>query len=231
MRDRVGKEMVRRVLARIVPRNWVLWRGAEQSRAIALTFDDGPHGKFTTECLEILEENDTRATFFLVGERIENELDIARQIVERGHEVGSHTYSHRSCKEVGIRCYVREIRKGVEVLEQRLGVKSATFRPPCLEFKLGVILYCVSKGVTCVFGSRISEDWRRISEEDIERKVGFGDLGGGEIIVFHDDNEFTLNVLRRRIKWLKERGFEFVTVSEFKKDGKRRREDRACGLQ
>ena len=61
---------------------------------IALTFDDGPHPKYTMEILEILEEYDIPATFFFVGENVSYYQDTAREVAKRGHEIGNHTYSH-----------------------------------------------------------------------------------------------------------------------------------------
>ena len=68
--------------------------GAREEKYVALTFDDGPHPRYTPKILEILEEYGIKATFFVVGVNAENYPDTIEKVIKAGHEIGNHTYSH-----------------------------------------------------------------------------------------------------------------------------------------
>ena len=75
----------------------VIWRAPIHERKIALTFDDGPHPVNTPKILEVLERFKVPATFFLIGKHVQNNLNLARETVQAGHEVGNHTFTISGC--------------------------------------------------------------------------------------------------------------------------------------
>ena len=76
-----------------VPREWAVARAGHQDHEVALTFDDGP-GRWTAEILDTLKERHAPATFFLIGDQVVNHYGLTRRIVDEGHEIGNHTFTH-----------------------------------------------------------------------------------------------------------------------------------------
>jgi peptidoglycan/xylan/chitin deacetylase (PgdA/CDA1 family) len=160
-------------------------RGPRNSRKVALTFDDGPDPATTPRLLELLARYGVRATFFVVGRRVEAEPGLLEAIRRAGHEVGNHSYSHdpflmlRSTSRLR-----REIAECQRVLESR-GVRPLTFRPPVgiTNPRLGPVLR--ELGLACVgFGCRpVDFGNRRIDSlaRTVEKRARCGD-----VILLHD---------------------------------------------
>ncbi|MGA7743929.1 MAG: polysaccharide deacetylase family protein [Polyangia bacterium] len=88
------------------------WRGPRRGRRMAITFDDGPNGDHTMSVLRLLDQHQAKATFFMIGQNIELQPELARQVAAAGHAVGSHTYSHRKLNQVSLAEAVEEIDRG-----------------------------------------------------------------------------------------------------------------------
>src|SRR5262249_54954388 len=109
---------------------WSIWRGRKSERLAALTFDDGPDAEHTPRVLDILRRERVTATFFLIGRRAAAAPDVARRIVGEGHELGNHTWSHRSLWLLGPRDTEREIVQGHEAIDRAAGSAPRFFRAP-----------------------------------------------------------------------------------------------------
>ena len=103
---------------------------ATDEKKIALTFDDGPHYKYTDEILDILEKYGVKATFFVIGVNAERHPEKVKRIALSGHEIGNHTYSHPHLKKVSAQELESEIEKASEVISRLTGKKPVLFRPP-----------------------------------------------------------------------------------------------------
>src|SRR6267143_362371 len=106
------------------------WRGASQTGAVALTFDDGP-SEDTERILDLLAANDLRGTFFMVGRNVERFPQIARRVVAEGHEIGNHSYSHpiflyRTSRETR-----QQLERAQVLIAETVGVRPRWARPPC----------------------------------------------------------------------------------------------------
>ena len=93
-------------------------RAAEEEKYVALTFDDGPSGRFTRRLLEGLEARDAKATFLLCGYRLEQYGGLAAEMAAAGHELGVHGYSHRDWRTLSRRNLAEEIADATIMLEQ-----------------------------------------------------------------------------------------------------------------
>ena len=82
-----------------------------EEKAVALTFDDGPHPTYTAEILDILREYGIKATFFVIGENVERSKEVLKRCADEGHEIGNHTYSHASANNCTTRTLKEEIEK------------------------------------------------------------------------------------------------------------------------
>ncbi|HEX3769761.1 MAG TPA: polysaccharide deacetylase family protein [Polyangiaceae bacterium] len=106
-------------------------RGPRDARGVALTFDDGPHPRWTPRILELLAERKATATFFVVGRKAEEHPEIVRAIAAAGHAVGLHSYAHdRLFALRGPRRVTDDLRRGIAALETALGERPRLFRPP-----------------------------------------------------------------------------------------------------
>ncbi|MAB29313.1 MAG: hypothetical protein CMJ53_08585 [Planctomycetaceae bacterium] len=128
-----------------------------RQKLIALTFDDGPVPGMTERVLEMLDELGVKATFFMIGSLVENNEDLARQVVENGHQVASHTQNHLNAWRVGPIRGVRDVQSGVRTLRDR-ELAVSWFRPPRGNATLGTVLSCWSQGCRMIWWTHDSGD-------------------------------------------------------------------------
>jgi len=139
------------------------WRGARADRKIALTFDDGPDPEATPRVLDILAAHRVTASFFLVGERATRHPGLARRIAEAGHDLGNHSWSHRSLWLAGPLRTVDEVRRGHAAIAQATGAEPRFFRPPWGLTNLALFPVLRRLGTPCVFGTVQTEGQRAAS--------------------------------------------------------------------
>lgn len=190
---------------------------------IALTFDDGPSPIYTPMILDVLKQRGVRATFFLVGRHVEKYPDIARRIVQEGHEIGSHSYSHRDLVPASRPAVLREIDRAEQAFIKVVGSKPSLFRPPRGLYSESVRKIVEEKGYQMVLWSISGMDWSGVPAERIARRV-VNRIHPGAIILLHDSGALlkseggsrlnTVKAVELIIDRLLEMGFEFVTVSE-----------------
>ena len=189
---------------------------ANDENKIALTFDDGPHPRYTIEILNILEEYNVPATFFFVGENVSYYPDAARKVVEKGHEVGNHTFSHPCVKKQGEEAFRQELVKSEEVIQKVTGKRPILFRPPQGSWNTQVYEIAREKGYSVILWDIDTLDWAHTPSNKISEYV-VSNAKSGNIILMHDYHSggcTTTDALRSFIPKLLERGFRFVTVSE-----------------
>ena len=189
--------------------------GAEKPR-LALTFDDGPHPKYTKEILEILEEYGVSATFFVVGENAAAYPDLVRAQVRAGHEIGNHTYSHKRPAKQTQEEILSDVGACSKVLKEITHTPVRLFRPPEGVCNDGVKCACGEDGLSIVLWSIDTRDWAHTSPGEICQNVK-ENVRDGSIILMHDfigKNSPTPEALRQMIPMLLELGYELVTVSQ-----------------
>ncbi len=190
---------------------------------VAITFDDGPHPRWTAQILDILHDRDVRATFFVVGKHVDRYPEVLRRILDEGHEVGSHTYYHTNLLNAGEATVVRELALTEGALERAADFVPRLFRPPRGLYNSVVLEAAHGRGYTMALWSVSSTDWMGTSAARMVRLMG-GSVGGGDVLLFHDSGDFftaagadrsnTVEALGRLIDVLHERGYRFVTVTE-----------------
>lgn len=189
-------------------------RGNPTKKNLALTFDDGPDFNNTPAILDLLRETGIKAAFFCPGKKIEQNPDLAFQIVEKGHVLGNHSYSHSNffpLKSVtAIRSELLETRKIIENISQK---PNLYFRPP-----FGVTNPLIKKALRGlnfkVIGWSIrSFDLSGKSPEEIAGRI-IRKLRGGDIVLLHDTSAKVLPVLRILLNFFKENGWEVVSLEE-----------------
>ena len=192
-------------------------------KVIALTFDDGPWDKQTDEILDILEQNDAKATFFTVGQCISGHEKELQRAASMGCEIGTHTWDHAEGSGEGVSLIKmstderkQEVQKGLEAIKNATGQEASTiFRCPGGNFDTSVATD-LEGIVTAEIGWNVdTTDWKKPGADVIAQRIQ--SAGPGNIILMHDgggDRSQTIEGLRQALPELKEQGYSFITVQE-----------------
>ena len=181
-----------------------------------MTFDDGPHPRYTPQILEILEEYGVTATFFIIGVNAENYPESLRLIAESGCEIGNHTYSHVRIDKMTDEELETDIIKCEEAILSVTGQRPVLFRPPQGRVPKNLLSISSKCGYKVVLWSIDTLDWSHNPSDNICSSV-IENLQGGDIILMHDyisGKNTTCEAIRKFIPELLSMGYEFVTVSE-----------------
>jgi peptidoglycan-N-acetylglucosamine deacetylase len=186
-------------------------------KAIALTFDDGPGPKNTAQVLEILKQNHVKATFFMIGEMVQNFPQVAKQVVADGHAVGNHTW-HHWYRRMDTATAASEINRTADIIYKTTGAKTALFRPPGGFLNNGLAAYAKNNQYAVMMWSEESGDAERRSPQTsgLVKNV-LKSAKPGAIVLMHDgggNRAKTVKALPQIISSLKAQGYRFVTVPE-----------------
>lgn len=195
------------------------WRGRTDRQAVALTFDDGP-GPDTERILDVLAEQKSCATFFMIGCHVERFPQTARRIVAGGHEIGNHSYSHpiylyRSAGETR-----RQLERAQDVIAAATGVTPNLARPPCGVRTPAYFRAARRLGLRTVQWDVAGFDWKRRSGGQIAHEV-LRKVRTGSIVLLHDgdsehkrDRQETVAALPLIIEGLRARGLRVAPLSQ-----------------
>ena len=197
----------------------IISKGTKEEKIIALTFDDGPHPKYTNEILDLLNEYDAKATFFVLGKMAELYPDIIKRQWKEGHEIGNHTYSHINPNKVSKEELLDEYNKTQEIIASLTGSTPKLFRPPYGSFNKDIIeIVDMDHSIIVLWSAnQDSKDWSNPKVENIVNST-LSNIENGDIILFHDyvyyKSSHTIEALKKILPILKSQGYRFVTVSE-----------------
>ena len=184
-----------------------IWKGKE-SDSIYLTFDDGPNPEVTPWVLDLLNEFQIKATFFLVGKNVKDYPELLNRIISEGHQIGNHTMNHECGTKTGLNSYI------TSVSQAEIHIQSDLFRPPYGKITRNQFKKLLDGGKKIVFWSWLSYDFdKNISPKKIIQKAK--DIKGGDILVFHDSEKGFPNLknsIIEIIEQLKSRGLKFKTL-------------------
>ncbi len=206
-------ELARRVLP---PGYW----GAEcdsKGRPMAcLTFDDGPDPSTTPALLEILEQAGVKATFFLIGGHAARYPDLVLSIMNAGHSVGSHSYSHRVLPLLSGKMLQQEIDQTNDRLQEITGQRPRFFRPPygLMDSRAGELL--AQRQMLPVYWGCVPEDWQAPGADSVVLRV-MKRLSHGNLVVLHERAciaQQTLCAVKQIIPLAREQGVQFVGIPE-----------------
>jgi len=196
----------------------VVWYVPTDKKYIALTFDDGPDPVFTTKVVDLLDRYEVKGTFFVIGRNVEDYPETAKLIVEHGHEIGNHTYSHTNLGHIGKDRIEEEVEKAQRAIVDATAAQPCLFRPPHGTYNDTIVVIVRDLGYRVVLWSWTQDtiDWCNPGTNYIIDKV-LNNAHSGDIIIFHDaggDRSQTVMALEPIIIELKQRDFQMVTVSE-----------------
>ncbi|MEC0226644.1 polysaccharide deacetylase family protein [Paenibacillus alba] len=196
-------------------------KGSAASKQVAITFDDGPDGKYTPQVLDILKQNGVKATFFVVGSQVSKFPSVLKRIHEEGHAIGNHSWDHADLSKLSSVRIEQELNKTEDWIMKTIGISPSLVRAP-----YGAVSKPVKKAVEQSGRSLVSwdvdpRDWAGTSSTDIIQNIKTHTKDGG-IILLHSfggkkgnlDN--TIEALPGIIAYLKKENFDIVTVPEMK---------------
>lgn len=182
-----------------------------KTKYVALTFDDGPSGKYTNVLLDGLFDRGVKATFVLCGYRMKDYPELTQRIFDQGHEIALHGYSHKNMRSMSRRDIVQELNQVQFLLPQ--GCVPAFLRPPGGAISDAVRQVAQARNLGILAWSVDPRDWASSNTEAIEKAV-LKSVADGDIILLHDMTESSVKAALDIVDTLMEEDFELVTVSE-----------------
>ncbi len=186
--------------------------GPAESSMVSLAVNVDWGGEYIPQMLEILDEYGVKATFFLTGRWTDSEPKLAKAILEAGHEIGNHGYSHTSPNASSVEEIVHEIERTAQSIKEATGADTRLYAPPSGESEAHVVQAAEQAGHYTTLWSIDTIDWQRPEPEVIVERV-VSKIHGGAIILAHP-MDTTLVALPQIIEQLQAKGYHFVTVSE-----------------
>ena len=202
----------------ILEKNNGIAMGNNNDKFIYLTFDEGYEAGNTQQILSTLKENNVTATFFITAHYLNTQPELVKQMIDEGHIVGNHTVNHKSMptlSEEQINSEVMDLHKSIY---EKFGYEMKYIRPPMGEFSEKSISVTNSLGYKTVMWSFAYEDWNenKQPEEQSAKKKIIDNVHNGEIMLLHGNSKTNTNILGDIIKEIKNMGYEFKSLDEFK---------------
>lgn len=194
-----------------------LWSGASSHRAIALTFDDGPHARYTGQLLDVLDRYSIPASFFWLGACVNRSPDIAKAIYQRGHGIGLHGYDHRSFPSLAPDQLQQSLQATQAAIASACGVSPTSIcdvRPPNGLFTPQTLKLLQQWNYRPVMWSVVPEDWVRPGISVVVQRV-LEQVENGSVIVLHDGacgGEDVATATALLVPQLLQQGYQFVTI-------------------
>jgi peptidoglycan/xylan/chitin deacetylase (PgdA/CDA1 family) len=203
----------------------VVHRVPTMERVVALTYDDGPHPVFTPQILDILDKYHVKATFFMIGSRMERYPEIVKEVMKRGHVIANHTYTHpRNIEMDTSPQIIRELEQCEQVIERMTGHRAYLFRPPRGLVDSTVFTIAQEEGYRTILWTVSADHHDAPTPESMAERVSNLIKPGG-IILAHDgtfpsrwkDVQATPLIIESLLK----QGYRFVTLPELLAKGRR----------
>ena len=189
---------------------------------LSITFDDGPNRIQTPKVLKILKKYNIKATFFVIGENVEYQKDVLRQVYKEGHEIGNHFYTHDNINKL-TKDQIREnIVSNNELIYKTIGVRPKLVRPPygIVNYNLKAVCGELNMSIIIWTDNKDSRDWALTKDSEIINNLT-KKVKNGDIFLFHDSNKKftnTLSAIDVIIPALQKKGYKWVSVSTLLKN-------------
>jgi len=201
--------IIRRILCCSV--SWTFPFILKGRKSIYLTFDDGPHPEYTNKVLEVLDKYNVKATFFLIGKNMESHPEVVKQIIQNGHILGNHTYSHKLFLTMTKNDRIDDFEKCERLISKYQNTKLKLFRPPQGLMNVLDMPYLLFTKHVPFYWSIDSYDFN-LSKDTINKSL-FNLSNGNNIVLFHDDNSLAIELLHDLIPIWLAKGYQFKTPS------------------
>lgn len=193
--------------------------GNSGSKNVYLTFDEGYEAGYTEKILEILKQNDVKATFFITAHYVNTQPDLVKKMIDDGHIVGNHTVNHKSMPTLSLDKIKDEVMNLHTSIYEKFNYEMKYIRPPMGEYSEKTVAYTGSLGYTTVMWSLAYDDWdeKKQGRDDYAKAKILNNVHNGAIILLHGNSKDNTNVLDYCIKEIKNMGYEFKSLDEFER--------------
>lgn len=176
---------------------------------VALTFDDGPYDRVTNRIVKALAKHDSRATFFVVGNRVERYADTMKNAYKKGNQIATHTFDHGDLSKMKKKQIRRELKRAFRVMKKINGENPTMLRPPYgnVNDKMRQTIQ-----IPMIYWSVDTEDWASRNKDKILSRCK--SIKDGDIVLMHDLYPSTAAAVEKLIPKLRKKGFQLVTVEE-----------------
>lgn len=212
------RQTLKTVLSDVLPRSWLLTRGPRLSLAgvteIALTFDDGPHPEHTPRLLDTLAAGGATGTFFVIGERAAKHPHLVRRIVDEGHELGNHSWSHSEPAQTSATRFLAEVARTRRCLQDLIGRDCRLTRPPKGALTIRKALGLWRQGQTIALWNADPKDFALRDAESLQKWLDEYRPSPGDIILLHDNHPFASMAVERLANDF-DKALRFVRLSQW----------------
>ncbi len=189
-----------------------IYRGNENNKNVSLCINIYWGTEYVLNMLDILDENDAKATFFVGGTWASQNVDVLKEIYSRGHEIANHGYYHKDHKQIDLSRNIQEINYTHKLIKELIDVEMNLFMPPSGSYGAQTLEAAESLGYTTIMWSKDTIDWRD-HDTNLICSRATKNMQNGDIILMHP-TEHTKDALSNIIESYKNAGFSVVTVSE-----------------
>ena len=179
-------------------------------KLVAFTFDDGPNFKVTERLLEEAAKRDAKLTFFMVGNRLEKQADLVKRVFDEGHTVGNHSFSHKNLNKLSVENYLYEIDHTNELLKNITGQDVVFLRPPYGNYTKSILS---NVNMSFILWNVDTLDWKSRNAQMVYEEA-IKDIEDGDVVLFHDLYETSVDGAIMAMDYLIEQGFAFVSLDE-----------------
>ena len=176
---------------------------------VALTFDDGPYDRVTNRIVKVLAKHDSRATFFVVGNRVERYADTMKNAYNKGNQIATHTFDHGDLSKMKKKQIRRELKRAFRVMKKINGENPTMLRPPYgnVNDKMRQTIR-----IPMIYWNVDTEDWASRNKDKILSRCK--SIRDGDIVLMHDLYPSTAAAVEKLVPKLRKKGFQLVTVEE-----------------
>ena len=191
--------------------------GNSNSKNVYLTFDNGYEAGYTAKILDVLKENNVKATFFITAHYVNSAPELVQRMIDEGHTIGNHTVNHCSMPDIDDNKIREEVMNLHTAIYEKTGYEMKYIRPPKGEYSERTLNICKNLGYTTVMWSFAYDDWdeNKQGREDYGKQKILDNIHPGAVILLHGTSKDNSNILDYCIKEIKNMGYEFKSLDEF----------------
>ena len=203
---------------KVLEENEGICLGSDIEKVIYLTFDEGYEAGYSSKILDVLKENEVKATFFITSHYLNTASDLVERMINEGHAVGNHTCSHPSMPSISDEQIEKEIMELHQAVYQKFNYEMKYIRPPKGEFNERTLKKSLELGYKTVMWSFAYFDWDEKKQPSIDKakEMIVSNFHNGEIMLLHPNSKTNSEVLDVIIKEAKKQGYEFKLLNQFK---------------
>ena len=204
---------------KLIDENEDIAMGNNENKYVYLTFDNGYEAGYTGKILDTLKENDVKAAFFITGHYLNSQPDLVERMINEGHIVGNHTVNHYSMPDLSDEEIKKEVQTLHTVVYEKFNYEMKYLRPPRGEFSQRTLSLTKSLGYTTVMWSFAYDDWdeNKQGREEYAKEKILSNIHNGCVMLLHANSKDNANILDEVVKEIKNMGYEFKTLDEFKR--------------